>query len=146
MRGPLVTRGYWGDAEATSNAFRPGGWFATGDVAHTDGDGYVTVVDRRKDMILTSGYNVYPAEIERVLSMHAAVAMAAVAGVPDEEKGEIAVAHVVLRPRAAADADELAQHCRQHLAAYKIPRRISFVTSLPVTSTGKIMRRALRRA
>ena len=95
-------------------------------------------------MILTGGYNVYPAEIERALSMHAAVAMVAVAGVADDEKGEIAVAHVVLRPGAAADG--LVRHCRQHLAAYKVPRRISFADSLPVTSTGKIMRRALREA
>ena len=146
IRGPLTTSGYWRDAAATASAFRQGGWFATGDIARADADGYLFIVDRRKDMILTGGYNVYPAEIERALSLHAAVAMAAVTGVADDEKGEIAVAHVVLRPGASADADDLLTHCRLHLAGYKLPRRIRFTDALPLTSTGKIMRRALRDA
>jgi long-chain acyl-CoA synthetase len=146
IRGPLTTAGYWNNPEATAKAFQDGGWFATGDIALTDEDGYITIVDRRKDMILTGGYNVYPAEIERALSMHPAVSMVAVAGIPDDEKGEIAIAHIVLRPDMRAEAEELSRHCRKHLAAYKIPRRINFVDVLPVTSTGKIMRRALREA
>jgi long-chain acyl-CoA synthetase len=143
VRGPLTTSGYWNNPTATAQAFGTGGWFATGDIATVDAEGYVTIVDRRKDMILTGGYNVYPAEIERALSLHPAVAMVAAAGIPDEEKGEIAIAHIVLRSSAEADADALLRHCREHLAIYKIPRRIAFVDALPVTSTGKIMRRAL---
>jgi long-chain acyl-CoA synthetase len=146
VRGPLTTIGYWNDPEATARAFRPGGWFATGDIGRADASGYIEIVDRRKDMILTSGYNVYPAEIERALSLHPAVSMVAVAGIPDEEKGEIAIAHVVLRTGSAVNADELIQHARKHLALYKIPRRITFTDALPTTSTGKIMRRALAKA
>ncbi len=143
VRGPLVMRGYWNNPEATAQTIDPEGWLATGDVAIQNADGYIFIVDRKKDMILTAGYNVYPAELEQVIAQHPAVAMVAVAGTPDDEKGEVAVAYVVLFPRAAADADDLIAHCRKHLAAYKIPRRICFVEDLPKTSTGKIMRRAL---
>ena len=144
IRGPLVTPGYWNNPDATGKAFDADGWFATGDVARADEDGYVTIVDRRKDMFLCGGYNVYPAELERVISEHPAVAMVAVAGVADAQKGEIPIAHVVLRPEASATrAEELDRHCRERLAAYKVPRRIYFTDTLPVTSTGKIMRRAL---
>ena len=147
IRGPLVTPGYWNNPDATAGAFDADDWFATGDIASVDADGYVTIVDRRKDMFLCGGYNVYPAELERVISEHPAVAMVAVAGVADEQKGEIPVAHVVLRPEAASTGvDELDRHCRERLAAYKVPRRIHFADALPVTSTGKIMRRALPQA
>ena len=108
-----------------------------------DDDGYFTIVDRKKDMILTAGFNVYPAEIERVLCMHAAVALAAVGGIPDETKGELAKAYVVLKPDAQASGDELVAHCRRHLAAYKVPRAVQFTTELPMTPSGKIMRRLL---
>ncbi len=145
VRGPLVMRSYWNNAEATAAAMA-GGWLATGDVGRIDGDGYVWIVDRKKDLILTAGYNVYPAELEQVIAAHPAVSMVAVVGVPDEEKGELAHAFVVLhRDTAVSEADILA-HCRGHLAAYKMPRVLRLVENLPKTSTGKIMRRALRDA
>ena len=108
-----------------------------------DDDGYITIVDRKKDMILTAGYNVYPAEIERVVAGHPDVAMVAVGRQPDEIKGEIAKAYVVLKQGAGGDEESIVSHCREHLAAYKVPRAIQFVDDLPKTSTGKIMRRAL---
>ena len=129
----LVGRG------ATPFALRSG----TGDIATMDEDGYFTIVDRMKDMILTAGFNVYPAEIERVLCGHPAVALAAVGGIPDETKGELAKAYVVLKPGREATREELIGHCREHLAAYKVPRAIQFATQVPVTSSGKIMRRLL---
>lgn len=144
VRGPLVTAGYWNDPEATAAAIDADGWLATGDIATMDVDGYVFIVDRKKDMILTAGYNVYPAELEQVIAMHPAIAMVAVAGVPDAEKGELAHAFVVLHHNCQLDEAALLAHCRQHLAAYKVPRLVSFVDDLPKTSTGKILRRALR--
>lgn len=144
VRGPLVTKGYWNNPEATRSSIDAEGWLATGDIAIREPDGYLRIVDRRKDLIITAGYNIYPAELEQVIAMHPAVAMVAVAPVEDVEKGELAKAFVVLRPGAACDAAALAAHCRQHLAAYKQPRAYEFVDDLPRTSTGKIMRRALR--
>lgn len=144
IRGPLVTRGYWRNPAATAATFDAAGWMATGDIGVRDPDGYVRIVDRRKDLIITGGYNIYPAELEQVIAAHPAVAMVAVAGIPDPEKGELAKAFVVLRPDARCDSDDLAAHCRAHLARYKVPRAFSFVDDLPKTSTGKIMRRALQ--
>ncbi|MGN6358527.1 MAG: AMP-binding protein [Novosphingobium sp.] len=144
VRGPLVMQGYWNRSEATAEAIDADGWLATGDVAIRDGDGYLFIVDRKKDMILTAGYNIYPAELEQVIAQHPAVAMAAVAGIPDDEKGEVPVAHIVLLPRVETDAGEILAHCRARLAAYKVPRVIHFVEDLPKTSTGKIMRRELK--
>jgi long-chain acyl-CoA synthetase len=144
VRGPIVMQGYYGNEKATQDALEPDGWLHTGDVAVADDAGYFRIVDRRKDMIITAGYNVYPAEIERVLAGHPAVAMSAVGAVTDEIKGELARAYVVLRPGAAATEAELIEFCRPHLAAYKLPRSVRFVPDLPKTSTGKIMRRELR--
>ncbi len=144
FKGPLVMDGYFGNEAATADAIRPDGWLHTGDMATMDADGYFTIVDRKKDMILTAGYNVYPAEIERVLCMHPSVALAAVCGRPDEAKGELAKAYVVLKPETEASKSELVDHCRQHLAAYKAPRAVQFVESVPITSSGKIMRRLLK--
>jgi len=143
VRGPLVMQGYFGNEAATREAVEPDGWLHSGDLAKTDAEGYIYIVDRKKDMILTAGYNVYPAEIERVLAQHPAVAMSAVGRRPDDLKGEIAKAYVVLKPGASAEADEMIAFCRDHLAAYKVPREVSFVPDLPKTSTGKIMRREL---
>jgi long-chain acyl-CoA synthetase len=143
FRGPLVMLGYYGNAAGTAESIEPDGWLHTGDVATMDEDGYFTIVDRMKDMILTAGFNVYPAEIERVLCAHPAVALAAVGGIPDELKGELAKAFVVLRPGAHATRDELVAHCREHLAAYKVPRAVQFTAQLPMTSSGKLMRRLL---
>lgn len=142
-RGPYVLLEYFDNPGATAEAVEPDGWFHTGDVATMDEDGYVFVVDRRKDMIITAGFNVYPAEIERVIAGHEAVAMVAVGSVPDDVKGELARAYVVLREGHDASADEIIAHARTGLAAYKVPRSVEFVPSLPQTSTGKIMRRKL---
>lgn len=144
VRGPIVMQGYFGNAEATREAIEPDGWLHSGDVAHMDADGYIYVVDRKKEMILTAGYNVYPAEVERVISQHPAVAMVAVGSQTDELKGEVAKAYVMLRHGAQADEAEILALCREHLAAYKVPRAVQFVDDLPKTSTGKILRRMLR--
>jgi long-chain acyl-CoA synthetase len=110
-----------------------------------DEDGAIFIVDRKKDMINTAGFKVFPAEIERVVAQHPSVAMVAVGSQPDELKGEIAKAYVVLKPGAAGDADAILALCRDQLAAYKVPRAVQFVADLPKTSTGKIMRRELRK-
>jgi Acyl-CoA synthetases (AMP-forming)/AMP-acid ligases II len=143
VRGPIVMLGYHGNPEATAEAIEPDGWLHTGDVATIDASGHVFVVDRRKDMIITGGYNVYPAEIERVLAAHPAVAMVAAGPVPDPIKGELACAYVVLVEGASTSEDELVAYAGEHLAAYKRPRLVRFVDALPATSTGKIMRREL---
>ena len=142
--GPLVMLGYHNNAAASAETIRPDGWLHTGDIAIMDDDGYATIVDRKKDMILTAGFNVYPAELERVLCMHPAVALSAVGSIPDEAKGELAKAYVMLRPGAQATSTSLIAHCREHLAAYKVPRAIQFVDSVPMTPSGKIMRRMLK--
>ena len=144
FRGPLVMQGYYGKEEATRATIEPDGWLHSGDIATMDEDGYFTIVDRKTDMILTAGFNVYPAEVERVLCMHPAVALAAVTGVADEVKGELAKAYVVLKPGAAVTGAELVEHCRHHLAAYKLPRAVQFVDEVPITASGKILRRLLK--
>ncbi len=143
VRGPIVMSGYHGNPEATAETIEPDGWLHTGDVATMDATGHVFVVDRRKDMIITAGYNVYPAEVERVLAAHPDVAMVAVGPVPDPVRGELACAYVV--PVAGSDPTEaeLVAYAGEHLAAYKRPRMVRFVDALPATSTGKIMRREL---
>ncbi len=143
-RGPLVMMGYHGRPDATAETIRPDGWLHTGDVAVMDEDGYATIVDRKKDMILTAGFNVYPAELERVLCMHPAVALAAVGSIPDEAKGELAKAYVIRKPGAEVSAEALIAFCRDHLAAYKVPRAVQFVESVPMTASGKVMRRMLK--
>ena len=145
FHGPLVTKGYYNNLAATEAAITPDGWLRTGDIAVMDDLGRITIVDRKKEMILTGGYNVYPAEIERVLAQHPAVAMVAVGKVPDVQKGELAKAYVVLKPGMDAQPDALIAHCRDHLAAYKVPRAIQCVADLPKTSTGKVLRRELHR-
>lgn len=142
-RGPLVTMGYFNNPKATAEAITPDGWLHTGDVATRDSAGRFFVVDRLKDLILTGGYNVYPAEIERVLMGHPGVALVAVGREPHDVKGEVAHAYVI--PTAERPTtDELLAYCRERLAAYKVPRAIHFVTELPTTSSGKLMRRMLR--
>jgi long-chain acyl-CoA synthetase len=143
IRGPLNMLGYYGRPDWTAETIDANGWLHTGDVAHQDENGYFFVVDRLKDMIITGGYNVYPAEIERVVASHPAVAMVAIGRIPDELKGEVARAYVVLKPGTSASEAEIVEHCRPHLAAYKLPRSVRFVPDLPKTSTGKIMRREL---
>ena len=144
VRGPLVMLGYYGNDEATRAAIEPDGWLHTGDIATRDDEGHYFIVDRKKDLIITGGFNVYPAEIERVVASHPAVAMVAVGSVPDETLGELARAYVVPRPGATATEAEIIDHCRPHLAAYKLPRSVRLVADLPKTSTGKVMRRELK--
>ena len=143
VRGPIVTMGYYGNPEATEETIDAQGWLHTGDVATHDGAGHLFVVDRLKDMIVTAGYNVYPAEIERVIIGHPSVALVAVGREPDPIKGEVAHAFVVLAPGRLPDTESILSHCRAHLAAYKVPRAVHFVSELPTTSSGKLMRRKL---
>ena len=144
IRGGIVMQGYYGNEQATRDTIEPDGWLHTGDVASMDEDGCVFIVDRKKDMILTAGFNVYPAEIERVVSGHPDVALVAVGSVPDDEKGELAKAYIVPKTGSNPKADDIVAYCREHLAAYKVPRAVQFVQDLPKTSTGKVMRRELK--
>jgi long-chain acyl-CoA synthetase len=143
IRGPLVMLGYYGRPEATAQALDADGWLHTGDVGYLDDSGHAFIVDRLKDMIITAGYNVYPAEIERVVAEHDDVAMVAVGRRPDEVKGEIAVAYIVPRAGTQPDADSILGFCAERLAAYKRPRDVVFVDELPTTSSGKLLRRKL---
>lgn len=143
VRGPNVMAGYWGRPEATAEVFTDD-WFHSGDVAVTDEDGYVYIVDRLKDVIISGGENIYPAEVENALTGHPAVADAAVIGVADEKWGEVGRAFVVLRPGSEASADELSGFLLGRIAKYKIPKSYHFVDQLPRTATGKILRKVLR--
>jgi len=145
VRGPIVMQGYFGNDEATRATIEPDGWLHSGDLARMEADGCIYLVDRMKDMIITGGFNIYPAEIERALSAHPDVALVAVGPRSDALKGEIAKAYVVRKPGATVTESELLQFARIHLAAYKVPRELMFVGDLPKTSSGKIMRRELRR-
>ncbi|MES9968543.1 MAG: AMP-binding protein [Candidatus Thiodiazotropha sp.] len=143
VSGPLVMQGYYGNEEATRETINSEGWLHTGDLAKMDKDGCVFVVDRKKDMIITAGYNIYPAELERVIAGHPDVALVAVGPIIDETKGELAKAYIVPKQSASLDSEDILSFCREHLAAYKIPRAVQFVEDLPKTSSGKIMRRKL---
>lgn len=142
VRGPQVMPGYWNQPDETAAVLRDG-WLFTGDIATMDEDGYFRIVDRRKDMIIVGGRNVYPREIEDVLMAQPAVAEAAVVGEPDERYGEVPRAYVVLKPGASATAEELLAYCRENLSRYKIPVAIEFRIELPRTFIGKVLRRAL---
>ena len=144
VRGPNVFRGYFEDPLATARALTADGWLRTGDVAVVDEDGFLYLVDRAKDLIIVSGFNVYPAEVEEAILEHSAVAQAAVVGVEHPHTGEAVRAYVVLRPGQALDEDALIDHCRARLARYKCPTKVLFVPQLPVGVTGKVLRRALR--
>ena len=141
--GPQVVPGYWGKPEETE-ASLPGGALRTGDVGFMDPEGWVFIVDRKKDMINASGYKVWPREVEDVLAEHPAVLESAVVGVPDEKRGETVKAFVSLKPGTSATPEELIAHCRERMAAYKYPRSVVLVDDLPKTVTGKILRRELR--
>ena len=143
MRGPKVFKGYWRDPEATAKAFA-GGWFHTGDVGVRDEDGYLFIVDRLKDMIVSGGENIAGSEVERVLYDHEAVLEAAVVGRADERWGEVPVAFVVVRPGSTASADELIAHCSAQLAKFKVPKAVTFLDALPRNPSGKVLKRDLR--
>jgi long-chain acyl-CoA synthetase len=142
IRGPQVMTGYWQMPEETAVALRDG-WLYTGDIGKMDEDGYFSIVDRKKDMIIASGYNVYPRDVEEVLYEHPAIKEACVAGVPDSYRGETVKAYVVLRPGAQLDADTLTAYCKERLAAYKVPKIVEFREALPKSAVGKILRRVL---
>jgi long-chain acyl-CoA synthetase len=143
IRGPQVMKGYWRKAEETANALRDG-WFYTGDVARMDEDGYFYIVQRKKDLIIVSGFNVYPNEVEEVIFTHPAVMEAAVIGVPDPYRGEAVKAFVVLKPGEQVTAEELSEFCRTRLAKFKVPTHIELTVSLPKSAVGKVLRRTLR--
>lgn len=145
-RGANIMRGYWNNVEETARAFRDG-YFRTGDIGYQDANGYFYILDRRKDMIVTGGENVYSGEVEAVIYTHPAVREVAVLGIPDPKWGEIVKAYVVLKPGETVSDEELISYCRKSLATYKIPRRIEFSeTELPKSGSGKILKRVLRAA
>ena len=148
LRGPQVMKGYWNKPEETASTLRVDGqgkrWLYTGDIARVDDDGFVYIVQRKKDMVIVSGFNVYPGEIESVLFTHPAVMEAVVIGVPDPYRGEAVKAFVVFKPGATATIDELKAHCAKDLAEFKRPTQIEIRESLPKTAVGKILRRVLR--
>jgi long-chain acyl-CoA synthetase len=144
LRGPAVASGYWNLPEATCEVFRPDGWFLTGDIGNLDVDGILSITDRKKDMIIMSGWKIYPTEVENVIIRHPAVADVAVFGLPDERKGEYPVAAVVLRPGSSLTEADFESYCREHLAGYKVPRNLLIVDSLPRVHGWKLLRRDLR--
>jgi len=143
IKGPQVMKGYWNKPDETARVLRDG-WLYTGDIARIDEDGYFYIVERKKDMIIASGYNVYPREVEEVLFKHPAVQEAAVIGVPDPYRGETVKAFVILKAGAAATAEELITYSKEHLAAFKVPKAIEFRAELPKSMVGKVLRRTLR--
>jgi len=142
-RGPQVIQEYWGNPEETANAVRDG-WFYTGDIVRIDEDGFVFIVDRKKDMILCSGFNVYPRDIDEVMYAHPKVLEACAVGVPDPKRGETVKVFVVLKPGETMTAEEVIAHCRGQLAPYKVPTLVEFIDALPRTSVGKPDRKALQ--
>jgi long-chain acyl-CoA synthetase len=143
VRSPGVLSGYWHAPEATATALA-GGWLHTGDIGHLDADGYLYVVDRKKDLIIRGGFNVYPRDVEDVLLTHPAVVQAAVVGRPDPRLGEEVVAFAALRPDATASPEELIEYAKAHLASTKYPREIRILPGLPLTPVGKSDRKQLR--
>ncbi|TRC83829.1 AMP-binding protein [Mesorhizobium sp. WSM4303] len=144
LSGPNITPGYWNRPDETAQAFTPDGWFRTGDIARRDAEGFVTLVDRRKDMFISGGENVYPAEVELVLLDHPDIAEAAVIGIADERWGEVGRAFVVLKAGRALDPAALAAHCADRIARYKVPKEFLLADALPRTASGKIQKHILR--
>jgi long-chain acyl-CoA synthetase len=143
VRGPQVMRGYWNRADETAKVMLPGGWLRTGDVGRVDARGFVYIEDRKKDMILVSGFNVYPNEVEAVAVTHPGVLEAAAVAQPDEHSGEVVALFVVRKDPALTEKD-IIDHSRQSLSGYKVPKHVYFRTELPKTNVGKILRKALR--
>jgi long-chain acyl-CoA synthetase len=143
VRGDNVMLGYWNQSEETAKTLR-GGWLHTGDLAKKDEDGYIFIVDRKKDMIVVAGLNVYSREVEEVIYQHPAVKEAAVVGIPDKQRGEFVEAFIVLKEGETCTDEEMHSYLSKYLAAYKLPRRVQFMDSLPKNSSGKILKRMLR--
>ena len=144
LKGPSYSSGYFNNPEATKTAVDERGYFHTGDVAQYDDEGYFYIVDRKKDMFISGGENVYPAEIEKVLYQHTAVHMCAVIGLPDAKWGKVGKACVVLKPNQSATEEELLKFMTERLAKYKVPKSVSFMEALPISAAGKILKRDLR--
>ncbi len=143
IKGPQVMIGYWKMPDETARAIDSEGWLHTGDIARMDPDGYFYIVDRKKDLIIASGYNVVPREVEEVIFQHPKVQDVAVAGVPDPKRGETVKAYVVLKPGQQCSVDEIRSFCKERLAPYKVPTLVDFRTELPMTQAGKVLRRQL---
>jgi len=144
VKGPIVTPGYWQRPQATLAAFNADGWFRTGDAVYRDDDGFFFVVDRWKDMFISGGENVYPAEIENALGLLDEIFECAVIGVPDGKWGEVGCAFIVRRGETQIEPPEILGHCEAHLARYKVPKEIVFVDALPRNASGKILKSQLR--
>ena len=144
IRSPMVMKGYWNMPEATEEAIRPGGWFRSGDAGYLDADGYLYMYDRVKDMIVSGGENVYPAEVENVLMSHPGVADVAVIGIPSERWGETPRAMVVRAPGSEVTEQELIAHAKEHLATFKCPTSVEWVEALPRNPSGKVLKKDLR--
>jgi long-chain acyl-CoA synthetase len=143
MKGPLIMQGYWNNPEETDNQLKDG-WLYTGDIAQVDEDGYIFIVDRKKDMIIAGGYNIYPREIDEVLFQHPKIMEAVSVGIPDEYRGETVKAFVVLNTGVDATEKDIIDFCKEKLAAYKVPKSVEFRESLPKSAVGKILRKVLR--
>jgi len=143
IKGPQVMKGYWNNPQETANVFRDG-WLYSGDVGYMDEDGYIFIVDRKKDMLLCSGFNVFPREIDEVMYTNPKVLEACTIGVPDEKRGETVKVFVVLKPGESMTEEEVVDFCKQQLAPYKVPKIVEFIDSVPRTSIGKPDRKALR--
>ena len=144
VRGPQVFQGYWGRPDETAAVLLPGGWLRTGDIVTASDDGFVTIIDRVKELIITGGFNISPTEVEQVLALHPDVVASAVVGLPREGGGEIVAAAVVMRPGSVFDAKALREFCRSSLTAYKVPKQIVQVDDLPRSQIGKVLRRVVR--
>ncbi|MEE4464867.1 AMP-binding protein, partial [Azotobacter chroococcum] len=144
VKGPQVMKGYWQNPEATAAVLDADGWLRTGDIAVIEPDGYLRIVDRKKDMILVSGFNVYPNELEEVIASLPGVLQCAVIGVPDERTGEAIKVFVVVKPGATLTEEQVMRHMHDNLTGYKRPKHIEFRDRLPTTNVGKILRRELR--
>jgi len=143
LKGPQVSRGYYNRPQETAQSFRDG-WFYTGDIGYMDEEGYLFIVDRKKDMIIAGGYNIYPREIDEVLYEHPKIQEACAVGIPDPYRGETVKAFIVLKPGESLDEQEIAAYCKEKLAAYKVPKVYEFVDDLPKSAIGKVLRRELR--
>ena len=143
-KGPQVMRGYWQKPEANEAAFTADGYFRTGDIGVFDARGFLKIVDRKKDMVIVSGFNVYPNEVEAIAAACPGIAECACVGAPDDKTGEAVRLFVVKAPGATLDEDGVLAHCRRELAAYKVPKQVRFVPALPKSNVGKVLRKDLR--
>jgi len=142
VKGPQVMKGYWNRPDETAIAMRDG-WFYTGDIGIMDADGYITIVDRKKDMIIAGGFNIYPRDVEEVIYQHPKVQEVVVAGLPDLYRGETVKAYVILKPGETATAEDIMEFCKGKLAKFKVPTSVEFRDTLPKSMVGKILRRIL---